>query len=66
MTYVGPSIMMSPMRTTPTENGGESSRPFRVETFRSAFRPGVDSLELNQLSDELEARRFTERGRLRP
>jgi len=36
----------------------ESSRPFRVEVFRSSFRPGVDPLKLNQLSDELEARRF--------
>ena len=31
---------------------------FRVRTFRSAFRPGVDPLKLNQLADELEARRF--------
>lgn len=30
----------------------KSSRPFRVEVFRSAFRPGVDPLKLNQLSDE--------------
>jgi hypothetical protein len=30
---------------------------FRVEPFRSAFRPGVDPLRLNQLGDELEARR---------
>ena len=31
-------------------------RPFQVDGFRSAFRPGVDSLKLNQLNDELEAR----------
>jgi hypothetical protein len=31
---------------------------FRVECFRSAFRPGVDPLKLNQLNDELEARRL--------
>ncbi|MBI2894143.1 MAG: DUF2191 domain-containing protein [Deltaproteobacteria bacterium] len=28
--------------------------PFRVEPFRSAFRPGVDPLRLNALVDELE------------
>jgi hypothetical protein len=32
----------------------QKSRPFRVATFRSAFRPGVDPLRLNQLVDELE------------
>ncbi|MGH3579960.1 MAG: CopG family transcriptional regulator [Candidatus Binatia bacterium] len=30
------------------------ARPFRVETFHSPFRPGVDPLRLNQLADELE------------
>ncbi len=30
------------------------SRRFRVATFRSPFRPGVDPLRLNQLVDELE------------
>ncbi len=29
---------------------------YRVQTFRSAFRPGVDPMKLNQLVDELEAR----------
>lgn len=43
----------------------ESGRPFRVEVFRSPFRPGVDPLKLNQLSDELEARRFAEVDRPR-
>ncbi len=38
----------------------ERARPFRVEVFRSRFRPGVDPLKLNQLGDELEARRFAE------
>jgi hypothetical protein len=33
---------------------------FRVETFASAFRPGVDPLRLNQLLDDLEARPTTE------
>ncbi len=28
--------------------------PFRVATFDSGFRPGVDPLRLNQLIDELE------------
>ncbi len=40
------------------ERRAESDRPFRVKVFRSPFRPGVDPLKLNQLSDELEARRF--------
>lgn len=35
--------------------------PFQVETFTSAFRPGVDPSKLNQRSDELEARRALER-----
>jgi hypothetical protein len=33
-------------------------QPFRVDTFRSPFRPGVDPLKLNELADELEMRRF--------
>jgi len=48
------------------ESRGKSSRSFQVEAFRSAFRPGVDPLKLNQLSDELEARRFAETGQVRP
>jgi hypothetical protein len=48
------------------ESRAESPHPFRVEVFRSAFRAGVDPLKLNQLGDELEARRFAEGGRLRP
>jgi hypothetical protein len=40
-------------------------RPFRVEVFRSRFRPGVDPLRLNQLSDELEAGRISGAGRPR-
>jgi hypothetical protein len=47
------------------EAQSKASRPFRVETFRSAFRSGVDPLKLNQLSDELEARRFAETRRTR-
>jgi Arc/MetJ family transcription regulator len=38
------------------ELAGRKAAPFRLETFRSAFRPGVDPLKLNQLLDELEAR----------
>jgi hypothetical protein len=48
------------------ESRSKSSRPFHIEPFRSAFRPGVDPLRLNQLSDELEARRFAETGQVRP
>jgi hypothetical protein len=32
--------------------------PYRVATFRSAFRPGVDPLRLNQLNDDIEVREF--------
>lgn len=42
------------------ETRAEPGRPFHVDVFRSRFRPGVDPLKLNQLSDDLEARRFTE------
>lgn len=31
---------------------------YRTATFASPFRQGVDPLRLNQLADELEARRF--------
>jgi hypothetical protein len=50
------------------DSRGESRLPFRVDVFRSRFRPGVDPLKLNQLNDELEARRFAEakRPRSRP
>ena len=45
---------------TAQDRRAESRRAFRVEVFRSPFRPGVDPLKLNQLSDELEARRFAD------
>lgn len=35
-------------------------KPYRVKTFRSAYRPGVDRLRLNQLADELETDGFVE------
>jgi len=35
--------------------------PFRVDTFRSGFRAGVDPLRLNQLVDDVEVRDHTER-----
>jgi hypothetical protein len=40
------------------ECSGRRTEPFRVRTFRSAFRPGVDPLRLNRLPDDLEAGRF--------
>jgi hypothetical protein len=40
-------------------------RPFHVEGFRSAFRPGVDPFKLGQLNEELQARRFGETDRPR-
>ena len=48
------------------ESRGKSSRPFHVEAFQSGFRPGVDPLRLNQLSDELEARRLVATRQRRP
>ena len=35
----------------------EPAERYRVETFRSGFRAGVDPLKFNQLVDELEAER---------
>ena len=44
--------------TTP-ERSARPARAFRVKPFRSAFRPGVDPMKLNQLVDDLDAREFT-------
>ena len=43
--------------------GGPQRRPkrFRVEPFKSAFRPGVDLARLNQLADELEVEHASDR-----
>lgn len=38
---------------------------FKIETFRSAFRPGVDPLGLNRLNDELETRALGDARRAR-
>lgn len=35
----------------------QQRKPFHTKVFRSAFRPGVDPLRLNQLSDEIEVAR---------
>ena len=35
--------------------------PFRVESVRRGFLPGIDPLKLNQLVDELEVDEFLER-----
>ena len=37
---------------------GKSKTPYRVATFRSALRPGVDPLRLNQLNDDIEVQEF--------
>lgn len=39
-------------------HGGAGAGSFRVETFRSALRAGIDPMRLNQLADELDAERF--------
>lgn len=36
----------------------ETTKPYRVQTFASGFRPGVDPARLNQLLDELEVEEF--------
>lgn len=38
----------------------ERRKPFHTKVFRSAFRPGVDPLRLNQLADEIEVARIAE------
>ncbi|MBM4267085.1 MAG: hypothetical protein FJ144_10790 [Deltaproteobacteria bacterium] len=40
-----------------------ATTPFRVRTFASRFRPGVDPERLNQLVDDLEARDRGDRAR---
>ena len=39
----------------------EEGEPYRVSTFRSGMRPGVDPQRLNQLSDDLESLHDRER-----
>jgi hypothetical protein len=49
---------------TGQEVSRRATKPFRVHTFRSPLRAGIDPLKLNQLADELEAQQF-ERARRR-
>jgi hypothetical protein len=42
---------------TTQDAGRRVPKRFRVRTFRSPLRPGVDPLKLNQLADELETQR---------
>jgi hypothetical protein len=41
------------------------TKAYRVKPFRSAYRPGVDRLRLNQLADQLEADSFRRKSRRR-
>lgn len=43
-----------------TQEVAEPVERYRVETFRSGFRAGVDPLRLNQLVDELETERVVQ------
>jgi hypothetical protein len=43
---------------TAQEVSRRAAKPFRVHTFRSPLRTGIDPLKLNQLTDELEAQHF--------
>jgi hypothetical protein len=45
---------------------GEGPRSFRVETFRSALRAGIDPMRLNQLADELDAENFVTKSASTP
>ena len=40
--------------------------PFKVESARRGFVPGIDPFKLNQLVDELEVERFLGQGAPRP
>ncbi len=42
-------------------DAGKKGSAYRVSTFRSAFRAGVDAAKLNQLIDRLEAERHLRR-----
>ena len=56
-------VVNATLRRGLTGQGKEAAAaPYRVETFRSGLRPGVDPLRLNQLVDELEARAAFLRG----
>ena len=39
---------------TAQDVGRRALKPFRVHTFRSPLRTGIDPLKLNQLADDLE------------
>ena len=41
----------------------DRAQRYRVEVFHSPFRPGVDPLRLNQLSDDIEAEEASVRMR---
>ena len=43
---------------TAQEVSRRAAKPFRVQTFRSPLRDGIDPLKLNQLADELEVQHF--------
>lgn len=43
---------------TAQEGGPRAAKPFRVHTFRSSLRAGVDPLRFNQLTDDLESERL--------
>lgn len=43
------------------EGSGQAGTSFRVLTFRSGLKPGIDPARINQLVDELEAREVLSR-----
>ena len=40
------------------KGAGAKAKPFRVKPHRGGFKPGVDLLKLNQLTDDLEVDDF--------
>lgn len=38
--------------------GSSNTQPYRVKTFKSGFRPGIDPARLNQMTDELEIEEY--------
>ena len=48
-------VLNEMLRRGLTGQTAQKRAPFKIETFSSALRPGVDPLKLNQLIDDLEA-----------
>jgi len=47
------------------QDPSRQGKPYKVQTFESGLRPGIDPTKLNQLSDELEVEEFLRKARQR-